>query len=51
MKKETFKTVVKQVNHSNQHTSQKTEVVPKDKNKWPYEYLDHKYSRGKQPKS
>jgi len=53
MKKETYKQKIKQVNHSNQHTSEKTEVVPKDEGVWPYDYIDHKFSRNtmhKKPK-
>jgi hypothetical protein len=45
MAKETYKPKVKQVNHANQHVAQKTEVVRKDTNSWPYEYVDHKFPR------
>jgi hypothetical protein len=47
MKKEAQKVTVKTVNHSNQHTAQKTAVVLKDKQKWPYDLMDHKIPRPK----
>jgi hypothetical protein len=47
MKKETQKVSVKQVNHSNQHTAQKTDLVLKSKQKWAYDLIDHKFPRPK----
>ena len=43
MKKESIK--IKQVNHSNQHTAQKTELVPKSKQQWVYDLVDQKLHR------
>ena len=36
---------VKMVNHSNQHTAQKTALVPKSKTKWAYDLMDQKVKR------